>query len=103
MSMDRLDALRLYLRVAETGSFSRAATEAGVAQSVTSRAVSGLESELGVQLLTRTTRRLALTEAGLRACDHARAMLAEHEALLAAVRGAEQEPVGMLRVSASVA
>lgn len=93
----------MFLRVAETGSFSRAAAEAGVAQSVASRAVSGLEQALGSPLLTRTTRRLALTEAGLRACDHARAMIAEDEALELAVRGAEQEPAGLLRVSASVA
>ncbi|MBI1407456.1 MAG: LysR family transcriptional regulator [Caulobacter sp.] len=101
--MDRLSALRLFLRVAETGSFSRAAAEAGVAQSAASRAVSGLEADLGAILLTRTTRRLALTEAGLKACDHARAMIAEDEALELAVRGAGQEPVGLLRVSASVA
>jgi len=100
--MDRLDALRLFLRVAETGSFSRAAAEAGVAQSVVSRAVSKLEADLGARLLNRTTRSLALTEAGQRTCDHARVMAAEQEALEQAVRGGEQEPVGMLRISASV-
>ncbi|MDO9335212.1 MAG: LysR family transcriptional regulator [Caulobacter sp.] len=101
--MDRLTALRLFLRVAETGSFSRAAGEAGVGQSVASRAVATLESELGGRLMNRTTRSLALTEAGQRVVDHARAMIAEAEAMEAAVRGAEREPIGLLRVSASVA
>lgn len=101
--MDRLTALRLFLRVAETGSFSRAAAEAGVGQSVASRAVATLESELGGRLMNRTTRSLALTEAGRKVVDHARAMVAEHEAMEAAVRGAEREPAGLLRVSASVA
>jgi DNA-binding transcriptional LysR family regulator len=101
--MDRLIALRLFLRVAETGSFSRAAAEAGVGQSVASRAVATLESELGGRLMNRTTRSLALTEAGRKVADHARAMVAEHEAMEAAVRGAEREPAGLLRVCASVA
>jgi DNA-binding transcriptional LysR family regulator len=101
--MDRLIALRLFLRVAETGSFSRAAAEAGVGQSVASRAVATLESELGGRLMNRTTRSLALTEAGRKVVDHARAMIAEAEAMEAAVRGAEREPAGLLRVSASVA
>lgn len=101
--MDRLTALRLFLRVAETGSFSRAAAEAGVGQSVASRAVATLEAELGGRLMNRTTRSLALTEAGLKVADHARAIVAEAEAMEAAVRGAEREPAGLLRVSASVA
>lgn len=101
--MDRLTALRLFLRVAETGSFSRAAEEAGVGQSVASRAVATLEAELGGRLMNRTTRSLALTEAGRKVADHARAMVAESEAMEAAVRGAEREPAGLLRISASVA
>ncbi|MDB5470365.1 MAG: transcriptional regulator, LysR family [Caulobacter sp.] len=101
--MDRLTALRLFLRVAETGSFSRAAAEAGVGQSVASRAVATLESELGGRLMNRTTRSLALTEAGRKVVDHARAMVAEAEAMEAVVRGADREPAGLLRVSASVA
>ena len=101
--MDRLTALRLFLRIAETGSFSRAAAEVGVGQSVASRAVATLESELGGRLMNRTTRSLALTEAGQRVVEHARTMVAEAEAMEAAVRGAEREPVGLLRVSASVA
>ncbi|NBB16818.1 LysR family transcriptional regulator [Caulobacter sp. SLTY] len=101
--MDRLAALRLFLRVAETGSFSRAAAELGIAQSAASRAVSGLEAELGGRLLNRTTRSLALTDAGRKVCDHARAVAAEFEAMEQAVRGAEREPAGLLRVTASVA
>ena len=101
--MDRLDALRLFLRVAETGSFSRAARDLGVAQSAASRAVAGLEAELGARLLHRTTRSLSLTDAGQRACDHARDVVSGMEALAGAVRSAQAEPAGLLRVSASVA
>ncbi len=101
--MDRLDALRLFIRVVDTGSFSQAARDAGLAQSAASRAIAALEADLGGQLLRRTTRRVALTEAGQLAYDRAGALAAEMDALQAAVRGAEHEPVGLLRISASVA
>lgn len=101
--MDRLDALRLFVRVVDTGSFSAAAAEAGLAQSAASRAIAALESALGAKLLHRTTRSLSLTEAGQLAYDRALAVAAEVETLEAAVRGAEHEPAGLLRISASVA
>ncbi len=101
--MDRLEALKLLIRVSETGSFSRVAVESGVSQSAVSRAITTLEADLGARLLNRTTRRVALTEAGQRACDRARLVIGEMEGLEAAVRGLGQEPVGLLRVASSVA
>lgn len=101
--MDRLEALKLLVRVSETGSFSRVAVEFGVSQSAVSRAVTALEAELGARLLNRTTRRVALTEAGERACERARRVVGEMEELEAAVRGLGQAPVGLLRVASSVA
>ncbi|MFN3858568.1 MAG: LysR substrate-binding domain-containing protein [Caulobacter sp.] len=101
--MDRLEALRLFLRVAETGSFSRAAHELGVAQSAASRAVASLERDLGARLLHRTTRSLSLTDAGRRASDHAREVVAAMEALAGSVGAAQGEPAGLLRIGASVA
>jgi DNA-binding transcriptional LysR family regulator len=101
--MDRLVALRILIRVSETGSFSRVATESGVSQSAVSRAITALEADLGARLLNRTTRRVALTEAGQRACDRARLVISEMDGLEASVRGLGQEPVGLLRVASSVA
>jgi len=61
---DRLFALRLFARVARTGSFSRAGRELGISQPSASRIAAELEREVGAALMTRTTRGLTLTEAG---------------------------------------
>jgi DNA-binding transcriptional LysR family regulator len=75
-------ALRLYSRVARLGSFSAAARECGLSQSQASRTVAELEAELGVRLLTRTTRAVAPTDAGSE-------FLARIEPILAALDEAE--------------
>ena len=79
---DRLFALRLFARVARTGSFSRAARELGVSQPTASRIAAELEREVGAALMTRTTRGLTLTEAGT---DY----LARIEPILAALEEAD--------------
>jgi len=61
---DRLAALRLFLRVARTGSFSRAAREAGLSQPSASRIIARLEADLGAGLFLRSTRVVRLTETG---------------------------------------
>lgn len=61
---DFLSNLRLFIRVARSGSLSRAARETGLSQSGVSRALTALEHEVGGPLLTRTTRKVGLTEAG---------------------------------------
>ncbi len=61
---DQLSALRLFVRVARTGSFSRVAREQAIAQPTVSRIIAGLEQEIGAALFTRTTRALSLTDAG---------------------------------------
>lgn len=61
---DRFQELALFVRVAETGSFSRAGRESGMAQPTVSRIIGALEARLGVKLLIRTTRKVAPTEAG---------------------------------------
>lgn len=94
---DRLFALRLFVRVARGGSFSVAGRELGLSQPSVSRIVSGLETEVGAALLTRTTRAVTLTEAG---ADY----LARIEPILAALDEADHaargsgELRGLLRV-----
>jgi DNA-binding transcriptional LysR family regulator len=61
---DRLAALKIFARAARLGSFSRAARELGISQPSVSRIVANLEREIGTALITRTTRAIALTDAG---------------------------------------
>jgi DNA-binding transcriptional LysR family regulator len=101
--MDRLDTLRLFVRAAELGSFSKAASEAGVRQSTVSKAVAALEAQWGVALFLRSTRRITLTETGRTALERARAALDAVDGLDLELTGRDREPVGLLRVHASVA
>ena len=73
--MDRLDAMRLFVRVAELGSFSAVAQQLGVARSVVTRQVTALESHLGAKLMVRSTRRLSLTSAGTAYLEKCRVIL----------------------------
>lgn len=97
---DRLFALRLFMQVARAGSFSAAGRELGLSQPSASRILAGLEHEIGVALLTRTTRAVTLTEAG---ADY----LARIEPILAALEEADHaargtgELRGVLRVGLS--
>lgn len=77
----------MFTRVAESGSFSRAALELGLSQPSTSRIVTGLEARLGVKLLLRTTRHVALTEAGAVFLESARQAAADLEDAEDAARG----------------
>lgn len=79
--------IEVFSRVAASGSFSRAAQELGLSQPSTSRIVTGLESRLGVKLLLRTTRNVALTEAGAVFLEKARQATADIEDAEDAVRG----------------
>ena len=97
--MDRLDAMRLFLRVADTGSFSKAAADLDIGQPTVSRRIQDLEAQLGADLFLRTTRALSLTEAGQSFYARARGILEAFEAAEAEVRGLDNEPVGQLRIS----
>lgn len=98
MRIDPNDLL-LFARVAETGSFSRAAELTGLPKSTLSRRISTLESQLGERLLQRTTRKLVITDLGLRLLDHARQIVAETEAAVALAQFRQERPSGVLRVS----
>jgi len=62
--MDRIDVMRMFIRVADSGNFSKTARATGVSQPTVSKLIAGLEARLGVQLLRRTSRGLSLTDAG---------------------------------------
>ncbi|WP_343546962.1 LysR family transcriptional regulator, partial [Sphingobium yanoikuyae] len=62
--MDRWQAIKIFVRVAETGGFAEAARQLHLSPPAVTRAISALEEEIGVRLLTRTTRSVKLTEAG---------------------------------------
>ncbi|MFM0624758.1 LysR family transcriptional regulator [Paraburkholderia xenovorans] len=100
--MDKLQAMRTFVRVVEAGSFSAVAHEADTTQSAVSKQVAALERELGARLLTRTTRSLALTEEGKHYFDQARRLVAEIAEAEGALRRGEQQLTGWLRIAASV-
>ncbi len=91
--------LLLFARVAESGSFSRAAERLSLPKSTVSRRVSALERQLGERLLLRTTRKLTLTEFGQSVLDHARALADEVDQTLALALHRQARPSGRLRVS----
>ena len=97
--MDRFDAMRLFLRVAELGSFSAVALQAGVARSVVTRQIAALETHLGVKLMARSTRRLALTSAGSAYLEKCRVILNLVEAAEADVAAERLTPRGNIRIS----
>ena len=97
--MDRFDAMRLFIRVAELGSFSAVALQAGVARSVVTRQIAALETHLGVKLMARSTRRLALTSAGSAYLEKCRVILNLVEAAEADVAEERLIPRGNIRLS----
>lgn len=98
--MSVLPDLEVFVAVVEAGSFTAAADAIGLTQSAVSKAVSRLEEGLGVRLLTRTTRRLVLTESGAVLYERAALALAELGEAQLAVTAYQSEPKGRLRVSA---
>ncbi|MBL8426995.1 MAG: LysR family transcriptional regulator [Dechloromonas sp.] len=97
--MDRLDAMQLFVRVAELGSFAGAAQQLGVARSVVTRQIAGLEAHLGVKLMARSTRRLTLTSAGTAYLEKCRVILNLVEAAEIGVAEERQTPRGNIRIS----
>ncbi len=94
-----LPALTAFECVARHTSFSRAAAEMGLSASALSQSVSGLEQRLGVRLLTRTTRRVALTEEGERFYDGVRVGLQELGSALEALAQARGQATGTVRIN----
>ncbi len=100
--MDRIQAMATFLAVVETGGFASAARRLNVSPSVVTRAVSELEEHLGVRLLTRTTRHVRVTEAGMGYAESCRRILEEIEMADSVAAGAHAMPRGQLTVTSSV-
>jgi DNA-binding transcriptional LysR family regulator len=100
--MDRFSQLEAFVAVAEASGFAAAARRLDRSPPAVTRLVAELETRLGTRLFSRTTRRVALTEAGARLLDDARRLLGELESAEAAAAGAHEEPQGVLSVTAPV-
>lgn len=97
--MDRLEAMRVFVRVAELGSFSAVAQQMGVARSLVTRQVAALEAHLGVKLMARSTRRLALTSGGTAYLEKCRVILNLVESAETDVAAERLTPRGNIRIS----
>ena len=95
--MDRLACIKSFVRTVETGSFSAVAKETQTTQPTISKQIAALEKYLDVQLLTRSTRKLQLTEAGTQFYTHCQEILDTVAAAEASV-GKRQQPSGTLRI-----
>lgn len=100
--MDRLHELEVLIAVADAGSFARAAARLRLSPPAVTRAVSALEKRIGARLFNRTTRSLAITEAGQRYLERARRILADLEAARQEAAGESATPRGRLAITASV-
>ncbi|MGH8484598.1 MAG: LysR substrate-binding domain-containing protein [Pseudomonas sp.] len=95
----QLGSIELFCLAAETGSFTRAATLAGVTPAAVSRSVARLEERLGVRLFVRTTRQMRLTEGGHNYYEQCRQALAQLLDAEREVTGGQSVPSGLLRIS----
>lgn len=100
MPRENINDILAFLVVAQERSFTRAAAKLGVSQSALSHTVRGLESRLGVRLLTRTTRSVSPTEAGDRLLQTVGPRLEEIEAEIRAVSDLGDKPIGTIRITA---
>jgi len=100
--MDMLHAMQTFVRVVDGGSFTATAQQADTSTAQVSRLVSELENHLQARLLHRTTRRLALTEAGERYLEQCRLILEQVEQARVEAGGAHKVPKGRLRVHSTI-
>lgn len=98
----QIERIRVFIRVAELGSFAKAARDMGVSRSISTRYVGELESDLGVQLLVRTTRKVSLTAAGQIYLERTRPLVEDLDRSRDLVTQQQETLSGDLRISAPV-
>jgi DNA-binding transcriptional LysR family regulator len=98
--MDRIDAMRAFVAVADLRGFAPAARKLRLSPSNVTRLIAALEGRLGARLLQRTTRQVALTDAGARYLERARRIIADVEEAESSAEGERTRPGGRLVVSA---
>jgi LysR family transcriptional regulator, regulator for bpeEF and oprC len=96
--MDRLEAMRLYTRIVELGSFTAAADDLNLPRATVTHAIKRLEARLGAQLLQRTTRRVRATRDGETYYGHCLRLLADVDEVETDFREARVQPKGRLRI-----
>ncbi len=96
--MELLQAMQAFARVAELGSFTRAADELALSRAMVSTHVRRLERRFGVKLLNRTTRKVAVTPAGADYLGHCRRVFAELAEAQETLRRGREQPTGSLRI-----
>jgi DNA-binding transcriptional LysR family regulator len=101
--MDRLHAMNVFVRVVETGSFSKAAREFSITQPTVTKLVAAIEERLKVRLLNRNTRGVSLTESGALYYEKCKTIVRESEEADNIVRLRQNQAQGLLRVGTSVA
>lgn len=100
ITMNQLQAMRVFLKVAESGSFGRAAASLDISNAVVTRYVALLETHLDTRLVNRTTRSLSLTEAGLAYADGCRQLLDQLDAIESSVSQSANDQSGTLKLVA---
>ena len=100
--MNLFDQLRAFVATAQSGSFTKAATQLGISNRLTSKYVAELEQRLGVRLFQRTTRKVGLTPAGSDLLSRAPALLDDLDDLLAEVSDSSKGLSGVVRISAPI-
>lgn len=101
--MDKFDAMRMFVRVVESGSFSQAARDLNVSQPTVSKQLAALEARLGTQLLARNSRTLAVTPAGQDYYEATMLILQDIDSIEEKILEGQSTPSGLVRVTMSPA
>lgn len=101
--MDRFDAMRLFTRIVDLGSFSRAAEQLGFNRAAATQGIKQMEARLGVRLLSRTTRQVTPTADGAAFYERCQSLLADLEETEAQFTQATRDPEGPIRIDLSAA
>src|SRR5712672_4163133 len=97
--MDKFDAVQMFVRVIEKGSFSAVAKERGIGQPAVSKQISALEDEFGAELIHRSSRSIAMTEAGRDFYESALHILDDFENATSRLGRGQTAPRGLIRVT----